>query len=173
MMIGLVLNWAVKPVCRFVFLPAFGFKGVPDDWCPSAAVFLALALDGVALTTFFRFLADSGADNPENMRTSITITLVTVYVILVCLVAFYGPVGKEEQLHPLTQAVVTSFTAIIGNSYTFLLWGFSLRTGKRGAYTSRRGRQAERRTPEGKRRTPREARRPYTVSRSFTRSVES
>lgn len=76
-------------------------------------MFLSLALIAVALISFFGVL---GSTNPQDTRQAITISVVTVFFILVSLVAFFSLVSKKDNLEfrPISQAMITSFTAIVG-----------------------------------------------------------
>jgi len=115
--VGLVLSEAEPRLCDLVIdgQIALNEKGqyLADPRCVNGNVFLALALVAVALITFFGFL--QYGTSTEDLRTAITIALITVYIVLVCLVAFFGLVEKKNvELDPLTKAMITSFTAIIG-----------------------------------------------------------
>jgi len=82
------------------------------------AVFLNLVVICVALVTYFGFLmlgeamGGDWAVNKGGMRTAITASIVTVYLVLIGLVAFMtaGP----EKLLPITDTMLTSFTSIVG-----------------------------------------------------------
>ncbi|MFN2161379.1 MAG: hypothetical protein ACK2UN_04820, partial [Candidatus Promineifilaceae bacterium] len=82
------------------------------------AVFLNLVVICVAIVTYFGFLilgqAIGGdcAINKGGMRTAITAAIVTVYLVLVGLVAFMtkGP----EELPQITETMLTNFTSILG-----------------------------------------------------------
>ena len=84
----------------------------------SDSVFLNITVICVALVTYFGFLmfgqARGGewAINKGGMRTAITASVVTVYLVLVGLVAFLTK-GPDELL-PITATMLTSFTSIVG-----------------------------------------------------------
>ena len=84
----------------------------------SDAVFLNLVIICVALVTYFGFLmfgqavGGDWAVDKGGMRTAITAAVVTVYLVLVGLVAFMTRGPKE--LIPLTETMITSFTTIVG-----------------------------------------------------------
>jgi hypothetical protein len=112
---------ACRRIGLFVFLCAFAgvlLQVTAERLCGAIGVclpansFLAMALIAVIALTFFGFLA-YGTD-PEDMRTAIAVTLITVYLVLVSDVAFYGTIKGSEALNPLTQTMITSFTAIVG-----------------------------------------------------------
>jgi len=108
-LIGLALNVLEPRLCGWLF-----FGKYPADGCVNGGVFLGLALVAVALITFFGFLA-FGTDTAD-MRTAITIAIVTVYLVMVSLVAFFNLVPTQDvryELNPLTEAMITSFTAIV------------------------------------------------------------
>jgi hypothetical protein len=105
-LIGLALKVIVQSACPAVVNEGAQFV------CTTGGEFLALALVAVALITFFGFLRYG--TNSEAMRTAITVALVTVYLILVSLVAFFSNVKSGTlELDPLTQAMIASFTAIV------------------------------------------------------------
>jgi hypothetical protein len=89
----------------------------------SASIFLSAALVATAVITFFGFLwGGIGEDNslsPDVMRMAITVSVVTVYLVLMGLVAFFSlPQGTPGQpitneLPAITQTMLTSFTAIV------------------------------------------------------------
>lgn len=95
----------------YVFAPGwwgFTFPGI----------FLSLALVATAVITFFGFLwhglgQDPGLDE-EDIRTAITVSVVTVYLVLVGLVAFFPEQTPGGQLPEITNTMLTSFTAIVG-----------------------------------------------------------
>ncbi|HCO42971.1 hypothetical protein [Immundisolibacter sp.] len=82
------------------------------------AVFLNLVVISVALVTYFGFLMACHAKGGDwaiergGMRMAITASVVTVYLVLVGLVAFMtqGP----NALLPITQTMLASFTSIVG-----------------------------------------------------------
>ena len=81
-------------------------------------IFLSLALVATAVISFFGFLwhgigEDPGLDE-EDMRTAITVSVVTVYLVLVGLVAFFPEQTPGGQLPAITNTMLTSFTAIVG-----------------------------------------------------------
>jgi hypothetical protein len=87
-------------------------------WCVGGNAFLAIALAAVALVVFFGFL--SFGTGSERIRTAIAVALVTVYVLFVCMTAFFGPTtGEEQHLPPLSEAMVASFTATIATVIAF------------------------------------------------------
>jgi asparagine N-glycosylation enzyme membrane subunit Stt3 len=64
-------------------------------------------------------LGASFEDRPaveQNPGGAITISVVTVFFVLVSLVAFFSLVPKQDNLEfrPISQAMITSFTAIVG-----------------------------------------------------------
>jgi len=104
--IGLMLKVAVQSACASVV------KESSEFLCTTGGEFLALAVVAVALITFFGFL--QYGTYPEDMRRAITVALVTVYLVLVSLVAFFTNIKRGTvELDPLTQAMITSFTAIV------------------------------------------------------------
>lgn len=87
-------------------------------------VFRSIGLIAVAVISFFgslwRGLDRDGVIDEGDMRTAITVSLVTVYLVLVGIVAFYAPVrvGATDQqvlqLSQITNTMLTSFTTIVG-----------------------------------------------------------
>jgi uncharacterized BrkB/YihY/UPF0761 family membrane protein len=110
--VGVTLNVLEPRICHFVVFDKV-LEDSLDNRCIPGAVFLSLALIAVALITFFGVL---GNTSPQDPRGAITISVVTVFLILVSQVAFYSLVPKEENLafQPISQAMITSFTAIVG-----------------------------------------------------------
>jgi hypothetical protein len=110
--VGAMLNVFVPRLCHFWVFNKVLEKSL-DPRCIPGAVFLSLALIAVALITFFGVL---GSASPQETRGDITISVVTVFLILVSQVAFYSLVPKEENLEfqPISQAMITSFTTIVG-----------------------------------------------------------
>jgi hypothetical protein len=107
--LGLALNVAEPRLCAWSLSHHY-----PYAKCPGGGIFLGLALVAVALITFFGFLA-FGTDIAD-MRTAITIAIVTVYLVMVSLVAFFSLVPTQDvhyELNPLTKTMITSFTAIV------------------------------------------------------------
>jgi len=98
---GAVVIGAVIPL-------AFDF--IPPD------ISLSLALVATAVITFFGFLWRSGdpVGGEEDMRTAITVSIVTVYLVLIGLVAFLPGEPTQGQLPAITNTMLTSFTAIVG-----------------------------------------------------------
>ena len=47
------------------------------------------------------------------LRTAITVSIVTVYLVLVSLVAFFQARGEGDELPRLTETMLTSFTTIV------------------------------------------------------------
>jgi hypothetical protein len=93
-----------------VFLPRW------VDFIPPGTS-LSLALVATAVITFFGFLWRGGNEPPggeEDMRTAITVSIVTVYLVLIGLVAFLPEVPNQGQLPAITSTMLTSFTAIVG-----------------------------------------------------------
>jgi hypothetical protein len=81
-------------------------------------IFLSLALVATAVITFFGFLwhgigEDRRLDDAD-MRTAITVSVVTVYLVLVGLVAFIPEQTPGGQSPTITNTMLTSFTAIVG-----------------------------------------------------------
>jgi hypothetical protein len=85
------------------------------DFIPPG-ISLSLALVATAVITFFGFLWRSGdpPGNEEDMRTAITVSIVTVYLVLIGLVAFLPEGPNQGQLPAITNTMLTSFTAIVG-----------------------------------------------------------
>ena len=112
MFVGATLNVLEPRICHFAVFDK-KLESVLDPRCIPGAVFLSLALIAVALITFFGVL---GSASPQETRGAITISVVTVFLILVSQVAFYSLVPKKENLEfqPISQAMITSFTAIVG-----------------------------------------------------------
>ena len=112
MFVGATLNVLEPRICHFAVFDK-KLESVLDPRCIPGAVFLSLALIAVALITFFGVL---GSASPQDTRGAITISVVTVFLILVSQVAFYSVVPKKESLEfqPISQAMITSFTAIVG-----------------------------------------------------------
>jgi hypothetical protein len=104
-MMVLIVGVVFIGVGLYVFAPIlWGFT--------SPGIFLSLALVAAAVITFFGFLwygVDAGS-----MRTAITVSVVTVYLILVGLVAFLPEQNPGSQLPAITNTMLTSFTAIVG-----------------------------------------------------------
>ena len=101
----------------------------------SPRVFLSAALVTVTVITFFGILWNgTGPDglNETVMRTAITVAVVTVYLVLISIVAFFSlpssPGGQattpdaeqttaqdtSDELPAITQTMLTSFTTIVG-----------------------------------------------------------
>lgn len=82
------------------------------------AVFLTTVVIGVALVTFFGFLIvgqSMGGDwtiDKGGMRMAITAAVVTMYLVLVGLTVFM--VKGPQELLPITQQMLVSFTGIVG-----------------------------------------------------------
>lgn len=93
-----------------VFLPRW------VDFIPPG-ISLSLALIATALITFFGFLwrgkDDPGLDEGD-MRTAITVSVVTVWPVLVSLAAFLPEQTPGGQLPEITNTMLTSFTTITG-----------------------------------------------------------
>lgn len=79
--------------------------------------FLSLAVAAVAVITFFGFLilerntSAGGTFSEEGIRQAIAVAIVTVYLVLVGVVAFFG--GKWESPE-VTMTLLGSFTATVG-----------------------------------------------------------
>jgi uncharacterized membrane protein (DUF485 family) len=86
------------------------FDFIPPD------ISLSLALVATAIITFFGFLwrSEDPPGNEEDMRTAITVSIVTVYLVLIGLVAFLPEEPNQVQLPAITNTMLTSFTAIVG-----------------------------------------------------------
>lgn len=84
------------------------------------AGWLSFAVAAVSVVTFFGFLhlgrSVSGAqpDSDRLERRAIAATAVVVYLVLVSNVAFFGLTEKPQELNPLTNMLVTNFTAVVG-----------------------------------------------------------
>lgn len=84
------------------------------------AGWLSFAVAAVSVLTFFGFLqlgrsVPSGqADSDRSERRAIAATAVVVYLVLVSIVTFFGLTDKTQQLNPLTNLLVTNFTAVVG-----------------------------------------------------------
>ena len=110
-MVFLILGVVILGAVLYVFAPdwwGFTFPGI----------FLSLVLVATAVITFFGFLwhglaQDSGLDEGD-MRTAITVSVVTVYLVLVGLVAFFPEQTPGGELPAITNTMLTSFTAIVG-----------------------------------------------------------
>jgi hypothetical protein len=85
------------------------------DFIPSG-LSLSLALVATAVITFFGFLWRSGGPvgDERDMRTALTVSIVTVYLVLIGLVAFLPAEPSPVQLPAITNTMLTSFTAIVG-----------------------------------------------------------
>src|SRR5215208_6635619 len=85
------------------------------DFIPSG-VSLSLALVATAVITFFGFLWRSAGPvgDERDMRTALTVSIVTVYLVLIGLVAFLPAEPNLVQLPAITNTMLTSFTAIVG-----------------------------------------------------------
>jgi hypothetical protein len=103
---ALVLGCALASVVIRAAEPCWRLLCIPPN------TFLAMGLVSVGVITFFGFLAYG--TEPEDMRTAIAVALVAVYLILVGESAFFGYLRKSVTLDPLTQAMITSFTTIVG-----------------------------------------------------------
>jgi hypothetical protein len=98
--IGVVLNSFVAPL--FDFIPP--------------GIFLSLALVATAVITFFGFLWRGNGNPPvgeEDMRIAITVSIVTVYLVLIGLVAFLPEQPNQGQMPAITSTMLTSFTALV------------------------------------------------------------
>lgn len=78
--------------------------------------FLSLMAAAIGILTFFGFLwfistLNNGALPDQGLRTSITIAVVTVYLVIVGEVAFFA---KSIELSEITNQMLTSFTSIVG-----------------------------------------------------------
>ena len=76
---------------------------------------LAFGVIAAALITFFSGISDPtsrGATSDGIVRKAIALSLVVEYLVLVGTFAFWG--GATEQLAPMTQQLITSFTTIVG-----------------------------------------------------------
>lgn len=74
--------------------------------------FLAVAVTTVAIVTFFGVLTGGNVQSNESVfRRAITVAVVTVYLVLVSLVSFFG--GGWESPEVATTLLV-SFTSIVG-----------------------------------------------------------
>lgn len=89
---------------------------------------LGLAVGMTAMFAFVGMLALSQAPNhtwqvtETSMRTAIASAIVAEYLALISMVTF--SVGGPEQLSPMAQTLVSSFTSIVGIVNCVLLWGF-------------------------------------------------
>jgi hypothetical protein len=83
------------------------------DVAVSPTIFLVLSLIATALITYFgslgRAVGDNKVDHAE-MRTAITVAIVTVYLVLVSETAFFINVNTESS--DLAKTMIGSFTAL-------------------------------------------------------------
>jgi hypothetical protein len=103
-------------------------------------MFLSLALITTAVITFFGFLGDGLGQNQgldeADMRPAITVSIVTVYLILVSLVVFFPEQIPGGQLPEITNTMLTSFTATVAIfSCVFLLRNVGSRANTEGKRT--------------------------------------
>jgi hypothetical protein len=81
---------------------------------PSPSAYLSAAVVAVALITFFGVL--HGLKSPGQkledgaIRTAITVSIVSVYLVIVGMVAFFS---GERELPSITSTMLTSFTALV------------------------------------------------------------
>jgi hypothetical protein len=118
MRIRLILIMAVLDFA-VVIIGAVLYVGAPDWWgFTFPGIFLSVALVATAVITFFGFLlygvAQGQGMDEGVLRTAITVSVVTVYLILVGLVAFFPEQTPGGQLPEITNTMLTSFTAIVG-----------------------------------------------------------
>ncbi len=112
------MTWAQMGFYVFAVVTASAalFVGTPFIGFKDERVFLSMALVATALITFFGSLPYGAQRNgtlpTENIRTAITVSVVTVYLVLVSIVAFFVGDG-DEGLPDITEAMVTSFTALV------------------------------------------------------------
>jgi hypothetical protein len=91
---------------------------VEDGKAIRDSLYLNLTLIFVALITFFGFLMRGEAKGGNSlidkggMRTAITATVITVYLVLVGMVAFM--VTAPEKMPTITTTMLTNFTTIVG-----------------------------------------------------------
>jgi uncharacterized membrane protein len=83
------------------------------------AVFRQAGLIAVAVITFYGFLwyetRRHDAISESDMRRAITVSLVTVYLVLVGVVAFYTPVDPNSgrKLPDISNTMISSFTTLV------------------------------------------------------------
>lgn len=80
---------------------------------------LSLAVGCIAIISFFGFLParrepQQPVRDEASLRFAIAAALLLVYLLVIGVTAFYGPIEKSVELHPLTQQIIGSFTAVIG-----------------------------------------------------------
>lgn len=78
--------------------------------------FLSFSVSAVGILTFFGLLwsfsaTNSGVLGEQSLRTSITVAVITVYLIIVGEVAFFT---AKTDLAKITDVMLTSFTSIVG-----------------------------------------------------------
>lgn len=76
---------------------------------------LSIAVIAAALIAFAFFISPQQSDEPKDegrLRRAIAGAIVVEYLVLVGIVAFFG--RGPEQLPPITQSLISSFTTIVG-----------------------------------------------------------
>jgi membrane protease YdiL (CAAX protease family) len=121
---------AILLIGFFVFLAVVVSFGL-DFWTADlgfkqSQVFRSIGLIAAAMISFYgilwKGLNKDGVIDESDMRTAITVSLVTVYLVLVGVVAFYAPIRvntaneqqQANQLSQITTTMLTSFTTIVG-----------------------------------------------------------
>ena len=83
-----------------------------------STAFLSFGAASIGIITFLGTLIifNNSNDNisERSLRTSITIALVTVYIFIVGVVAFFGEARELSEMKDVTKTMLTSFTSIIG-----------------------------------------------------------
>ena len=90
--------------------------GIPWLGVSGSMAFLSFMAAAVGIVTFFGLLwlvcgLNNGILPDQGLRTSITVAVITVYLVVVGEVAFFG---KNVELAPVTDLMLTSFTSIVG-----------------------------------------------------------
>lgn len=84
---------------------------------PYSPIFLSGALISAGLITFFGSLWHSMEGDRKldggDMRTAITVSIVTVYLVLVSVVVFFTKSVGFDELSKIAEMLLTSFTALV------------------------------------------------------------
>jgi hypothetical protein len=102
-----------------VVVIAFGTAGArsgfPGLQIGKSMAFLSFSVAAIGIITFFGLLGTSLNSSSQiterGLRTSIAIAIVTVYLVIVGVSAFFT---QKINLNPITEQMLTSFTTVVG-----------------------------------------------------------
>jgi hypothetical protein len=129
---------SVVVLVGFVF-SSIGYR-IPIVGIFHPRAYLTAILFAVSIITFFGFLragtGPNGSLDETVLRTAITVAVVSVYLILVSIVAFWSyerdvDAAAVEELAPLAQTMVNNFTTIVGVVIAFYFTSAAYVEGKK------------------------------------------